>query len=265
MDFASPFNYDFSEKISRFDHSVNVALIVYRYTHNRLKTLAGLFHDVATPCFSHVIDYMNGDYSTMESTEEYTQRVIMSDKTLLKYFEEDGINPNDIINFKRFSVVDNDRPKLCADRLDEIILTGFGWTRNLLKSDIDEIIANVHVYKNEYGEDELGFGNADVARKVVSISNEIDAYCHSSEDVYMMNLLARITRLGIDLGLFTYDDLYSIGEKDVFNILKRCKDKRMIRLLKDFRCIKPNQVPTIHIPGLKVRNLNPLVKGERLL
>jgi len=265
MNYASPFVYDFSESITRFDHSLSVALLVYRYTHNRLKTIAGLCHDIATPCFSHVIDYMNGDYVKQESTEEYTRRVILSDKSLLKCFREDGINPEDIINYKKFSVVDNDRPKLCADRLDGIILTGLFWAKNLVISDIEDILSSVHVFRNEFGEDELGFMNAEIARRIVKVSDEIDAFCHSKEDIYMMELLARITKLGIETGLYTYDDLYFVGEKDIFSMLKRSKDKTIIKKLSEFRNIKPEEIPEIIIDGLKVRDLNPLVRGKRLL
>lgn len=51
---------------------MTVALLTYKLTNDKVATLAGLFHDIATPCFSHVIDYMNGDYENQESTEEYT-------------------------------------------------------------------------------------------------------------------------------------------------------------------------------------------------
>ena len=62
MDYASKDIYDFKEKITRYDHSLTVALLTWKCTNDIKATLAGLFHDVGTPCFSHVIDYMNKDY-----------------------------------------------------------------------------------------------------------------------------------------------------------------------------------------------------------
>ena len=73
MDYASKDVYDFQEVISRYDHSLTVALLTWKLTKNRIKTLAALFHDISTPCFSHVIDYMNKDYANQESTEEKTE------------------------------------------------------------------------------------------------------------------------------------------------------------------------------------------------
>ena len=69
---------------------------------------------------------MNGDYKKHEGTEEYTEYIINNYSFLIKYLREDNININNVINFKNFSIVDNDRPKLCADRLDGVILTAIG-------------------------------------------------------------------------------------------------------------------------------------------
>ena len=48
MDYASKDIYDFKEYVTRYDHSLSVALITYRFTKSKKATLAGLFHDVAT-------------------------------------------------------------------------------------------------------------------------------------------------------------------------------------------------------------------------
>ena len=53
---------------SSLDHSIAVALIIWHFTHDKKQTLAGLFHDIATPTFKHCIDFLNGDYMTQEST-----------------------------------------------------------------------------------------------------------------------------------------------------------------------------------------------------
>jgi len=194
MDYASKDIYNFREYISRYDHSITVSLIVYKLTRNKIAALAGLFHDIATPCFSHVIDYMNEDYEKQESTEEYTEYILRKDRYLLKCLKEDNININDIINFKRYPIVDNDRPKVCADRVDGVILTGIGWTKNVSKEDITRIVQDMRVYINESNEEEIGFRSLSVAKKVLEVSKSIDVYCHSREDNYMMQLLAQITK-----------------------------------------------------------------------
>ena len=43
----------------RFDHSLGVALIVWRFTHDLRQAAAGLLHDIATPVFAHVIGHVD--------------------------------------------------------------------------------------------------------------------------------------------------------------------------------------------------------------
>lgn len=265
MDYASKDIYNFREFISRYDHSVTVSLMVYKLTNDKRAALAGLFHDIATPCFSHVIDYMNGDYENQESTEEYTEYILKNDEYLVKCLKSDGFEISDVSDFKKYSVVDNDRPKACADRIDGVILTGIGWTKNIDMCDIDSIVNNMAIFINEYREYEIGFKSTNVAKKVVDVSKSIDIYCHSREDNYMMQLLARITKISIEKGYISYNNLYSLDEKTLLLILKSKNDIDLMSLIIEFETKKKKDIPDFDMPKVKVRSLNPLVNGKRLL
>ena len=264
MDYASKDVYNFREYISRFDHSLTVSLIVYKLTGNKVASLAGLFHDVATPCFSHVIDYMNKDYEKQESTEEYTEDILINDAYLNKCLKEDKIDIKDITNYKEYPVVDNDRPKVCADRIDGLILTGIGWTKNLSKKDISRIVKDLCIFTNEYDEDEIGFKTLSVAKKVLEVSKTIDIYCHSNEDNYMMELLAKITKLAINNGYISYRELYILNEEDIFNKMKNCDSSEIQDLITEFETIKKKNIPLITLPKIKTRDLNPIVQNVRI-
>lgn len=259
MDYASKDIYDFKEYITRFDHSLTVALLTWKCTKDRKATLAGLFHDVATPCFSHVIDYMNKDYENQESTEEYTGEILKNDTYLNKCLQEDNIGIEDIINFKKYNIVDNNRPKLCADRLDGVILTGISWTKNVNYDDIKNVVNDIEIYDNE-----IGFKSKDVANRVLEIGKSIDIYCHSNEDNYMMELLASITKYGIDHKYITYEELYKSNEEDIIHKLKSSNDNNLLEYFNKFENITNSEIPNIEIPNVKIRDLNPLVQGIRI-
>ena len=55
---------------SSLDHSIAVALIIWHFTHDKKQTIAGLYHDIATPSFKHCVDFLDGDYMNQESTED---------------------------------------------------------------------------------------------------------------------------------------------------------------------------------------------------
>lgn len=265
MDYASKEIYSFNEYISRYDHSLTVALLTWHYTKDEKQTLAGLFHDIATPCFSHVIDYMNKDYENQESTEEYTEKILKEDTYLNKCLKQDNILLEDITDFKKYTIVDNERPKLCTDRLDGLILTALFWPKAININDAKNIIHDTQIVINEEGNQEIGFKSSEIANFVLKVSQTIDIFCHSKEDNYMMELLASITREAIQNKYISYNDLYILNEKELIDILKNCNNKEITKKLIKFMNIKKENIPEISIDNIKARALNPLVNGERLI
>lgn len=263
MDYASKNIYDFKEKISRYDHSLTVALLVWKLTSDIKQTLAGLFHDISTPCFSHVIDYMNKDYVNQESTEEKTEDILKNDTYLLKCLKEDGITVDEICDFKKYSIVDLKRPMMCSDRLDGIVLTGLFWTKSLSLEDVRKIIYSIYVCKNELGFEEIGFIDETAAQIVIDTNSLIDKFCHSKEDNYMMELLAKITKRAIDLGIVNYDELFVLEENKLMKMLEKSDETVLISDLELFKNITMPNIPDIKMPKIKVRMINPLVKEKR--
>lgn len=264
MDYASKEVYDFRELITRYDHSLTVALLTWRFTHDKKATIAGLFHDVATPCFAHVIDYMNKDYANQESTEEYTEEIIKNDKELRRCLRIDKLKYSDICDFKEFSIVDNKRPKLCADRYDGLILTGYNWTKSIELSDILEFTDNLCLHMNEDNILELGFKDRDICNRVLKVSDEIDLICHSNEDNYMMELLADITRITISKNIIEYKDLYYLTEVELFDKIRNSDDDELLKLLDKFYNIKASEIPDTIMIDVKKRDLNPLCYEGRI-
>ena len=178
---------------------------------------------------------------------------------LSKCLQEDNIDVEDIINFKEYNIVDNERPNVCADRLDGVVLTGISWTKNVEKEDIENIINDIKIYNNE-----IGFKTKDIANKVLDVSKSIDIYCHSNEDKYMMELLAKITKHGIDNKYITYKELYISNEEDLISKLKQSNDVKLYSYFNEFENITKNEIPIIDLPKVKIRDLNPLVEGKRI-
>ena len=266
MDYASKDVYDFKEEITRYDHSLTTALMTWNLTQDKEATIAALFHDAATPCFSHVIDFMNGDHVKQESTEKLHGKILRGSKGLKDMLESDGIDIGDIINFKQYSVVDLERPKLCADRLDGIILTGISWAAKVDKNMIDAVVRDITVYENEDKEKEIGFVDEITALDVLIVNQSIDYLCHTRFDYYMMNLLADIVKLGIEKGYYSYVDLYKMNEIVLLDILNNANDGEILSLLNKFYNIKESEIPLFKVSNNKVKSrvLKPFVSGERM-
>lgn len=265
MDYASKNIYKFKYKITRYDHSLSTALLVWKLTSDKKQTIVALLHDISTPCFSHVIDYMNKDYINQESTEEKTEIIIKSSKKLKKLLKSDNLTIDDILDFKQFSIVDNKRPKLCADRLDGIIMNNLSWSKKLKIEEVKNIIDDLKIFTNEDNELEIGFKSIEIAKKIHELNNIIDDLCHSKEDNYMMELLANITKYLIDNNIIQYDDLYKITEEKLFSIMNSTISEELKEMLYLFRNIKIDEIIISKMPTIKKRSINPLINNKRLL
>ena len=264
MDYASRAAYDFDYYISRYDHSLNVALITWNMTHDKTQTLAGLFHDISTPVFSHVIDYLNHDYVNQESTEEKTKEILNSSWELKKYLNEDGIKFDDICDFKKYSVVDLERPSLCADRLDGTLAAGINWTKTVSGLEASRIIDNLFLTKNEKGKDEIAFKDEECALTFTSVNDTINKASHSNVDNFMMNLLSDIVRDAINLKIVDYDSLFYITEEEFIQCVEDNLDlsEELNRKWYLFKNVK--EFPKMEYPKVKNKIINPLVVDKRL-
>lgn len=264
MDYASSNIYNFKEYISRYMHSLSTSLLVYYLTKDKRCTLQALFHDISTPVFSHVIDYMNKDYIYQETTEEFTELILKSDKKLLEYLELDKIPLDNLVNFKFSTIVDSPRPKMCADRLDGIILNGSYWTKTLNEKDIFNIIKSTELYINEESIPEIGFNNITAYNKVVETNDLTNIEMHSNYDNYMMELLANITRHLINKEYIKYEDLYFLTENKIFELINNIEDKEIKEYIFLFKNIKKEEIPLVKQEEIKERKLKPLLNGKRL-
>ena len=264
MDYASSNIYNFKDYISRYMHSLSTSLLVYYLTKDKRYTLQALFHDISTPVFSHVIDYMNKDYIYQETTEEFTELILKSDKKLLEYLELDKIPLDNLVNFKFSTIVDSPRPKMCADRLDGIILNGSYWTKTLNEKDIFNIIKSTELYINEESIPEIGFNNITAYNKVVETNDLTNIEMHSNYDNYMMELLANITRHLINKEYIKYEDLYFLTENKIFKLINNIEDKELKEYIFLFKNIKKEEIPLVKQEEIKERKLKPLLNGKRL-
>ena len=106
------------KQYSRLLHSLGVGMIVWKHTGDPAQAMAGLLHDVATPVFAHVIDFMKGDYLTQEATEDGTLEMIAQSPEMQNVLHEFGLKTEQVSDYHLYPVADNDSPRLCADRLE---------------------------------------------------------------------------------------------------------------------------------------------------
>lgn len=193
---------------TRYDHSLGVALIIWHFTRDIKQSIAGLLHDVATPVFAHVVDFLHNDYLKQEYTESNTESIILSDKQLVSILTKYNLSVNDVKDYHKYPIADNDAPKLSADRLEYTLgnLVHYGLRT---KDIVVRYYNNIIVKRNEYGTPELMFKDMDIAESFSRDSLLCSKVYTSDEDRYSMQVLANILRNAMRDHVINEIDLYT--------------------------------------------------------
>ncbi len=257
---------------SSLDHSIAVSLIVWNFTKDKKQTIAGLFHDIATPVFKHSIDFMNGDYKKQESTEELTTQIISESKEIMSLLKRDGIKIEEVDNYHIYPIADNDTPMLSADRLEYTLSNGLDVCKNIWNlEEVKEIYENIEIQKNEQGIEELGFKDIKIAEKFVKGMRILSNSYIDNKTKFSMQFLADIMKIMSSQNLITKKDLYELSEKEVIERIENCdyaEISQKFDMWKNAHEIKESdeKVKDKYCVSIdaKIRYINPLVNGIRI-
>lgn len=242
---------------SRYEHSLGVGLIVWHFTGDMAQAAAGLLHDIATPVFAHVVDFLNGDHLKQESTESRTEEMIAEDGELQAVLQKYGLTTQQVANYHRYPVADNDSPRLSADRLEYTLnnLAAYG------RCSLQEI-------QTFYGEltvdgDELCFRTPEEAADFTRAALRMSRIYIGDEDRYSMEFLAGILRVGLDRGVLTPDDLHTTEQSVILKLETFPETAVLWRKFRSFSKLSYSDIPrdgylTI---AAKKRYIDPYIQG----
>lgn len=209
---------------SSLDHSIAVSLIVWNFTKDKKQTLAGLFHDIATPTFKHCIDFMNGDSEHQKSTEEETEQIIANSKHIMKLLDRDNIKINEVSDYHIYPIADNDTPRLSADRFEYTFSNGLYLYDSWNLDEIAKYYNDITILQNEDGIEELGFKSPQICKEYLHTILPIFANYDDDNNRTVMQFLADIIKSMNIKGYIAIDDLYKLSEKEIIDKIRNCND-----------------------------------------
>ena len=239
---------------SRFSHSLSVARILWDFTGDPVQTMAGLLHDAATPAFSHVVDFLNGDHLTQESTEEGLDEIVNKDADLMAAL--DWIPSEAVTDCGRYPLADCPSPRLCADRLEYTLSNGihYGFSRNVQPM-YDALVVDV----NEDGIEELVFTSSQAALDFADMALACGNVYVCDEDRYAMERLSRLLKKALEDNIITLQDLYT-DESQVIQKLPTEDWESFCRLSRVFRVDGPGDFS--YRVAAKKRFIDPFVRDR---
>ncbi len=191
---------------SRFRHSVGVGLIVWHFTHDAAQAAAGLLHDVSTPVFAHVVDFLRGDHLTQTATEQGTAARIAASPEIRRVLSAHGLTAERVCDYHRYPVADNDAPRLSADRLEYTLgnAVNYGF---LSMNRARALYRDLTVISNEDGVPELAFRTRAAASAFTAAALDCARVYVADEDRFAVEALAQLLRGALGRGALVPADL----------------------------------------------------------
>lgn len=250
---------------SRYDHSLGVALAVWHFTRDKAQTVAGLLHDVATPAFAHVVDFLNGDFLRQESTEAMTEAVILQSGELQALLRRHDLTTALVSDYHLYPIADNDPPGLSADRLEYTLgnLVNFRFcTLDTAAGFYGDLVVSV----NESGEQELAFRSPEPAfRFALGVLRCARVYV-SDEDRFSMMALAELLADALRRGVVADADLLTTEPAVIAKLRSDGDSRRAWQAYTGYSRLTVLDAPAGGAPCYRVaakkRFIDPLIDGE---
>jgi hypothetical protein len=246
---------------TRYEHSLGVLFLLRHFGASLDEQVMGLLHDVSHAPFSHAIDYLVGTVLDKYSHQDkiFAWYVENSDiLPILQKYDLAWIASMDALS--NFTMLKDDLPNLCADRLEYNLYGGY-IDYLLSKEDIAEIVDNV-----TYDNDQWVFNDAHVARKFAQVTVDLSEkrWCAAWE-CFVSEETAQLLKRSLELGIITRNDLAFAVDAYAWSVINASDDslvKTGLRRIKEYQSsFKIGQLEDhdLYVRG-KFRGVNPMVR-----
>ncbi len=252
-----------SGSYSRWEHSLGVGLIVWHFTGDPAQAAAGLLHDIATPTFAHVVDFLRGDYLTQEATEDGTRAYIDDSPELQAVLARHGLDTEAVCDYHRYPIADNDSPRLSADRLEYSLGNALRWSF-LSRAEAAAIYADLRVGQAEDGAPELIFRHPAPAAAFARAALKCARVYVCDADRCAMQRLCELLGRALKLGVLSPADLEGTEPPLIEKLLASPLAAEWLAFRAMHRTLRaeipPDGRPWRQIPAKK-RRIDPLTQG----
>ena len=136
------------KKLTRFEHSLGVFILLRKFKASFEEQIAGLLHDVSHGVFSHAIDYVVDEGS--EKDQSFQDKILKSfikNSEIPSIFKKYNLNLDYILEKENFPLLEKDLPDLCADRIDYSLRSAV-CNGVISKKEVKYFLKNLSVYNN---------------------------------------------------------------------------------------------------------------------
>ena len=214
--------------VTRYEHSIGVMLLIRIMGGSIEEQISGLLHDVSHTAFSHVVDF-----ALKNRTEDYHEKIydeIIEKSDIPKILLSNGYDYKDILfNEKKWTILEKDLPKLCADRVDYTLRDMYHYSY-ISKEEVKRFLENLTVINGE-----LVITSIEIAEWFVdTYYKEVIGFFMNPLNIYGYDRLAKALKISLDLKEITLEDLLKV-DKEVYSLLENSKSIEVLELLRELK------------------------------
>jgi uncharacterized protein len=247
-----------TKPISRFDHSLGAMILVRLLGASLEEQIAALLHDVSHTAFSHVIDYVFDGHDTQGYHEEHKLEFVAKTDipARLAHF---GYNWEHFMEEADYTLLEQDLPHLCADRLDYFLRDALD-LRLTTPREVDKALKNLTTHQGRIVVTDLP-----IARWLgYTFIKSDQASWANFREVGLYELAARAIRRGLEIGVLTAADIWGT-DQPAWEKLRASIDPELQfnfqRVHKDTQFVWDAENPEFRV-STKLRSIDPDVLIE---
>lgn len=208
-----PQQYHYLKTFSRESHNIGAMILVRKLDGSLDEQIASLLHDTSHTAFSHMIDWIVGSQERADFQDNgHAEFLRKSDAAAI--LSKNGLDIEKYIDHHPYTLLEQEMPKLCADRVDyalrELKVSGFnpgivpGCVKSLINHD------GLMVFNNMQAAKDFGWGFLQLQIEDWGSPKPISRYM----------LFVKRLKKAIDSGLITMND-FNEDDNFVLDKVKR--------------------------------------------
>ena len=216
------------DKITRFEHSVGVFLLLKLFGASLEEQIAGLLHDVSHTAFSHCSDYLGShDDQKKQTHQDDVFKAFVSASEIPAILTRHKIDLDYILNDAHFPLKETTLPDICADRIDYSLRTAIA-AHACHDEEIQFLLQSLATDGTIWF-----FTSVNAALRYASLFSFLNKnHFAGLSSAVMLHTVGTVLRYSIDRGYLTHEMLYTTDDQVLETISQYAlKDPKLQRYL----------------------------------